>query len=727
MDKVSRWRRPTLTWANHEDVPSGLALCDEADQLLEVNWAFCEIVGRSREELLGACYLDMLPLRDRPEAQVRLAQLLAGEVARSHSEERVVRPSGEVRWVAVTASRASAGPDVEGAGHPTIVRRLADITERRRAEVDRDRVFHLAPAPVAVTGFDGLVKRVNPACTAILGWSEEELRTLRYLDIVDPQDRDVLAAAGAKLTAGEDVRGLEIRVLTRDGAWRWLLVDAVPVLDEQIVYTWNVDITERKWAEGRLRQREAQLAEAQRIARVGSWEFNLDEHKLQCSDELYRLFGVKQGASWMKLFARVHVEDRARVREAAISALRSGHSFALEFRMAPKEGSERIVHVRGRVAIGPSGIIDRLTGTLQDVTDWRRAEAGLAESEERFRRAFEDGPLGVAFIDRTGQFLRVNSALRQMLGAQEDELENRTVAEVTCSDDADIGVDLTRFTFDSDISGYDIETRFLRPDGEVVWGRVRCSAVRDPRGEPLYGLLLVEDITEVREAEAARRELDALKDGFLRVVSHDIQGPLATIAGSAKVLAREAPDGQRQPLLRIAADADRLRRMAGTFLDMDRLYHGGVRARRRRTELSRMVHRVIERVDRRGHPLLLDIAPLVAFVDPDLFEHMVENLLDNACLHTPPGTPVSILVQGEAGAVSLVVEDQGPGVPEDLKKSVFELFRTGGASGRRTGVGLWVVARFAELHGGRAWVEDRPGGGASFRVLVPPTDNPPES
>jgi two-component system OmpR family sensor kinase len=254
--------------------------------------------------------------------------------------------------------------------------------------------------------------------------------------------------------------------------------------------------------------------------------------------------------------------------------------------------------------------------------------------------------------------------------------------------------------------------------------RVRLTSVESGTGEPHDGLVLVEDISETREAERIRREFDALKDGFIRVVSHDLQGPLISIGGLAEFLSQrgEENEDRAQALRRIASNAERLRRMVASFLDVDRLYQGGVKAIRRPTDLADVVEGVVKAIDRAEHPLEVEVEPLVAHLDRNQVEQILENLLENAFTHTPPGTPVRLSVAKDGDAVLISVEDSGDGVPEDLAEVVFELFQTGKALGRRTGIGLWVVGRFAELHGGRAWVESRLGGGASFQVLLPTID-----
>jgi two-component system, OmpR family, sensor histidine kinase MtrB len=114
-------------------------------------------------------------------------------------------------------------------------------------------------------------------------------------------------------------------------------------------------------------------------------------------------------------------------------------------------------------------------------------------------------------------------------------------------------------------------------------------------------------------------------------------------------------------------------------------------------------------------------------VDGAKVERILENLLHNALRYTPSDTPIWIRLGRSDGGAVITVEDEGPGVPDELKVAMFESFRQGpnrSAHSPGTGIGLSLVARFAELHGGRAWVEDRPGGGARFRVLLPGQDNP---
>jgi signal transduction histidine kinase len=121
-----------------------------------------------------------------------------------------------------------------------------------------------------------------------------------------------------------------------------------------------------------------------------------------------------------------------------------------------------------------------------------------------------------------------------------------------------------------------------------------------------------------------------------------------------------------------------------------------------------------------NHEVELDLEPLEASVDPTAVERIVENLLTNTGRHTPAGSHVWVRVRAQGDAVLIMVEDDGPGVPEELRRQIFEPFRQGGGErrGRGLGIGLSLVARFASLHDGWADVVEREGGGACFRAFL---------
>jgi K+-sensing histidine kinase KdpD len=217
-----------------------------------------------------------------------------------------------------------------------------------------------------------------------------------------------------------------------------------------------------------------------------------------------------------------------------------------------------------------------------------------------------------------------------------------------------------------------------------------------------------------------------MKNTFLEAVSHDLRTPLTSILGSAVTLEQSGMDIPREDavdlLQRIASNARKLERLLGDLLDLDRLQRGIITPQRRRIDVGALVrHAVREFEQLGGREIECGSEELIANVDPPKVERIVENLLSNASRHTSPDSRIWARVDRREDGVLLVVEDEGGGVPDELKDAIFEPFRQGpgpASASPGVGVGLSLVARFAELHGGRAWVEDRPGGGASFKVLL---------
>jgi signal transduction histidine kinase len=159
------------------------------------------------------------------------------------------------------------------------------------------------------------------------------------------------------------------------------------------------------------------------------------------------------------------------------------------------------------------------------------------------------------------------------------------------------------------------------------------------------------------------------------------------------------------------------------LLDLDRLSRGLVEPVLRPTDVGALVRSLAEGSELlHGRKVQIDTAPVVIPIDGAKVERIVENLLGNTAKHTPPEATVWVRVEAVDDGALIRVEDDGPGVPPDLREQIFEPFLQGTSRASHSpgvGVGLTLVARFAQIHGGRAWVQEREGGGASFRVFLP--------
>jgi signal transduction histidine kinase len=230
-----------------------------------------------------------------------------------------------------------------------------------------------------------------------------------------------------------------------------------------------------------------------------------------------------------------------------------------------------------------------------------------------------------------------------------------------------------------------------------------------------------------RETELADdlRQQNAVKNTLLHAVSHDLKGPLAGVLGAMQTIRRaeklHLTDKEMNDLYGVIEQAGaKAARLVEDLLDLDRLDRGQLEPQLEPTDVVQIAERLAgELPTLAGHPVRVDGPPVLVDVDPTMTERIVENLLNNAARHTSPGTPIHVGVLEQPGGIIVVVEDEGSGVPDELKDAIFEPFQQGENARGGVGIGLSLVGRFADLHGGSAHVEDRDGGGARFVVVLP--------
>jgi PAS domain S-box-containing protein len=258
------------------------------------------------------------------------------------------------------------------------------------------------------------------------------------------------------------------------------------------------------------------------------------------------------------------------------------------------------------------------------------------------------------------------------------------------------------------------DERIVLPDGGVRWIQSRGRVVTDDTGRPVRMVGTGQDVTE-------RKRLDGLRDTILASVSHELRTPLTSILGFSLTLQERDeqldPVRRREIITHLAEQAQRLSRLLTDLLDLDRIRLGLLAPAFTEVDVAELVTRITS-----THGIAVHSEPVVAEVDPVKVERIVENLLSNAHKHTPVGTDVRVWLERQNGGVLIAVDDRGPGVAEAEREAVFEMFSRGRdlpVTVPGAGIGLALVAQFTALHGGRAWVEENPGGGASFRVFLP--------
>jgi PAS domain S-box-containing protein len=412
--------------------------------------------------------------------------------------------------------------------------------------------------------------------------------------------------------------------------------------------------------------------------------------------------------------------------------------------MIRPDGETVWIRDQGSVVRDEHGQPSYVQGLYIDVTEQKRLETELRSGAVKFQSLAERIP-AVVYIEGPGGSddapIYMSPRYQELFGYTPEERQaNPTLwRELLHPEDRDRAVEAAARSYEE--GGFSEDYRMVARDGRVVWVHDETVLIRDEEGTPLFWQGVLYDITEQKRAEQELaqalelerraverlREADDMKNTFLTAVSHDLRTPLSAILGSAITLenAEEmgiSEDDRRQLTRSLSRKAKRLTAMVNDLLDIDRLTRGLVQPRREHMDVGALLGRTVAESDvLEERTVHVQAEPLDAWIDESMVVRIVENLLVNATKHTPPTATIWVGARRVENGVVVLVEDDGPGVPPEERERLFEPFERGEASAPSPGlgVGLSLVARFAEAHGGRAWVEDRVGGGASFRVLLP--------
>ncbi|MCX5975881.1 MAG: PAS domain S-box protein, partial [Coprothermobacterota bacterium] len=424
-----------------------------------------------------------------------------------------------------------------------------DITERKRAEEalrESEEKFK-AIANYTVNweswfGPDGRYLWVNPAVESFTGYSAEEILAMPDFvsTVIAAEDRDLFITNFQEALCGNKGENFEFRYLQKNGAKHWLSVSWQPIFDVKGnflgVRASGRDITDRKQAEEAIRISEASLAEAQRMAHLGSWELNLITGQAVWSDELCRLFEISaetigKGSSQLRaaIEERIHPDDLARYREAVDQSLHQKIPYDIEYRIRLPDGAQRAIHAQGVPTFDPAGNLVRLAGTAMDITERKQAEDALRTSEASYRLVVENANEAI-LVAQDGMLKFVNRMAIELTGYSEQELTSRPFPEFIHPDDRGMVVErhLSRLEGDTSLPRYAF--RLIERDGSTKWVEIDALLI-EWEGRPAT-LNFLSEITARKQAEKQLTQ------------SHDLLANLARLVPGVVYQYRLYPDGR---------------------------------------------------------------------------------------------------------------------------------------------------------------------------------------
>ncbi|MDV4342703.1 PAS domain S-box protein [Methanoculleus sp. YWC-01] len=536
---------------------------------------------------------------------------------------------------------------------------------------------------------------------------------------------DIAAIAETALASG-----VRQEVEHRIGAETYLLT-FVPFRDRHYVNVYGIDITQRKQAEEALRESEEKYRNLV--------ENSIDAVLLTAPDgsvyaanvEACRIFGmteeevIRAGRDGL-----VDLSD-PRIRPALEERARTGR-FKGELRFRRKDGTVFPVEMSSALYTDRDGQV-RTTMSIRDISERKRAEEALRQSEERFHGIFDWAGVGISIVDMTGRILEANPRLREILRYTAEELSNLTFTAITHLDDVHIDLDLFEDMIAGARDSYVIEKRYLTKEGLTVWGRMTASLLRDAEGRPHYAIGMLEDITDRKRAEEAlgRRtedlirksaEVEAARDEanmYLDIMTHDVRNA-NNVSGMYADLLTELADGDLKTYAeKLQASIERSNDILRNVATVRRIHEeetGLVPVNLDaviKNEIGRFPEASIDYLD-----------PQIEVLADGLLPTVFINLIGNAVKFGGPDVKIAVRVEEHGEEILVSVEDTGPGVPDEVKVKLFHRFERGMGRGNGEGLGLFIVRTLVERYGGKVRVEDRvpgrPGEGAAFRFTLKP-------
>jgi PAS domain S-box-containing protein len=679
---------------------------------------------------------------DREGLNHAVAEAIAERRVYRH-EFRVVSPDGNVHWIA-----GQGEPFFDEAGKPVrMVGVVRDITELKVAELDRQKFVSLAensPEFIGMCDMNFIPFYINNAGLRLVGLdSLEQTRRTAVPEFFFPEDRRFITEEFLPTLLREQrPASTEIRFRHfKTGEAIWMVYNVFYIGDAAGkligLATVSLDISERKRAEERLREYEKAVEGLEEMIVVVDRNYRYVIAN--------RAFLAYRGLTRDELVGHLvpdvlNREVFEKTVKEKLDACFQGNVVRYELRYHYPQLGERDLFIQYFPIEGPAGI-DRAACILQDITERKQAGEALRKSEERLRRYFELGLVGMAITSPTKGWIEVNNQFCQILGYDRSELLQKNWAELTHPDDLAADVAYFNRVLAGEIDAYSLEKRFIRKDGEIIYGIISVKCLRRADRSVDYFVGLLQDITERKRAEEEIKKLNidlerrvadrtaqletANKEleSFSYSVSHDLRAPLRGIAGFSRILLAKyldrLDDRGKDFLQRVDAASRRMGELIEDLLNLSRVTR--TEMHREPVDLTLLARSIAAELQQSEPERKVDFLihdHLKTSADPRLMRIVLENLLGNAWKFTSKHPTATI----EFGRIEKnrkpvhFVQDNGAGFDIAYVDKLFGPFQRLHSLNEfaGTGIGLATVQRIIHRHGGEVWAEGKVEKGATF-------------
>src|SRR5215831_2146823 len=695
-----------------------------------VNKPYAERFGLRQQDLVGRTIRDVLGEEGYAGIEPYVDAALRGERVEFERELAYREIGAHYVWVTYE-------PEIDEAGQVAgFITTILDITDRKQAEERisieerfSDLIVNSLPGVFYLIKDGGQFPRWNNSLEEVSEYSGEEISKMSPLDFFGEADKPMIAERIRQVFTNGAATA-EADLVTKGGGkipyfftGRRIEFDRNPCLIGM-----GIDVTRRQKAE---------MAQSYLAAIVESCDdvivsMSLDGVITSWNKGAEMTFGYSAEEVVGKTIMVLIPPELAQEEEEILVKLREGRSVEhFETEWVRKDGSRIQISATVSPIRSADGEIVGASEIAHDITERKREESVLRESEERFHALADTAPVLVWMEDASG-CLFVNRAYLDFLGLDDQA--------VIC------GYDWEQYIHPEDREAYveayldcvarraplDAEFRFRRHDGEYRWMRSVAMPRLTAEGEFIGYTGCTIDVHEARMAAAALREADRHKDEFLAMLAHELRNPLAPIRNAVHILRRAESDNQKiKPTLEMLdRQVNQMVRLVDDLLDVSRVSRGKIELRKERIELIDVVNRAVEStrsmIQSMEHELTVTVPAQPIYVDADLARlvQVVGNLLNNACKFMDKGGRITVTLERDEGQAFIRVRDRGVGIAPGEVQRIFEIFTQLDTSRQRSvgglGVGLTLVKSLVEMHGGMVEAHSEgPGHGSEFVIRLP--------